>query len=213
MTQLRVVLYSEGSSDRVLLPIIEWIGGQMTPPVAVEAARADLGRIPRLPATTAAKWRLAVEIQPCEILCVHRDANGAGTDARLAELATITAEANLVQPVVPIIPVHETEAWLLLDEPAIRAAAGNPHGRIPLAIPPMFRIESIADPKAMLTDALLNASELSGRRRRDFRASAAAARIPSYLTSFHHLRSLSAFRRFEDELTSVLSVARVLSPL
>jgi hypothetical protein len=38
-------------------------------------------------------------------------------------------------PVVCVVPVRMMEAWLLIDEMAIRRVAGNPNGRIPIELP------------------------------------------------------------------------------
>jgi hypothetical protein len=43
-----------------------------------------------------------------------------------------------------------TEAWLLIDEKAIREAAGNPKGRQPLNLPKPSKTEELSDPKETL---------------------------------------------------------------
>jgi hypothetical protein len=53
-------------------------------------------------------------------------------------------------PVVCVIPVKMTEAWLLIDEKAIREAAGNPKGRQPLNLPKPSKTEELSDPKETL---------------------------------------------------------------
>jgi hypothetical protein len=66
---------------------------------------------------------------------------------------------------VPVIPVRMTEAWLLLDETAIRQVAGNPRGRRDLSLPAPKRVESVPDPKQLLQQCLLTAADCGGRRR------------------------------------------------
>lgn len=61
-----------------------------------------------------------------------------------------------------------TEAWLLLDELAIRSVAGKPGSTVPLNLPSKKQVERVADPKALLRDALLTASCTTGRRRKNF---------------------------------------------
>lgn len=58
-----------------------------------------------------------------------------------------------------------TEAWLILDEQAIRTVAGNPRGRAVLGLPKWHEVESHADPKSLLNECLIKAAEVSGRRR------------------------------------------------
>ncbi|HWE91972.1 MAG TPA: hypothetical protein VG317_21090 [Pseudonocardiaceae bacterium] len=61
-----------------------------------------------------------------------------------------------------------TEAWLLLDESAIREVAGNPRSRIDLCLPKPHEVESRSNPKKILSDILLLAADATGRRRKDF---------------------------------------------
>ena len=57
-----------------------------------------------------------------------------------------------------------TEAWLLFDEAAIRLASGNPNGAVPLDLP--TRPEREPDPRTVLRNRLVVASEFKGRRRK-----------------------------------------------
>ncbi|WP_331716400.1 hypothetical protein [Micromonospora chokoriensis] len=66
---------------------------------------------------------------------------------------------------MPVIPVRMTEAWLLLDETAIRQVAGNPRGRMDLGLPKHHEVESVANPKQILSTCLLKAAGETGRRR------------------------------------------------
>ncbi|WP_208293922.1 hypothetical protein [Ilumatobacter fluminis] len=107
-----------------------------------------------------------------DIVFVHRDAEGEPPESRVDEIESGRIAAGVNCPVVPVVPLRMTEAWLLLDEAAIRRAAGKPNGRRPLNLPTAAEAERIADPKAVLRDVLVDASENSGRRRaavvRDF---------------------------------------------
>ncbi|BCB82630.1 hypothetical protein Pflav_090400 [Phytohabitans flavus] len=76
---------------------------------------------------------------------------------------------NLASALVPVIPVRMTEAWLLLDESAIRRVAGNPRGKTDLGLPKAHQVESIADPKELLDQCLLTAANVTGRRRDSLR--------------------------------------------
>ena len=72
------------------------------------------------------------------MLFVHRDADSsqesssAGPERRYDEVARAVADASYDGAWVGIVPVRMTEAWLLLDESAIRRVAGRPHGDEPL---------------------------------------------------------------------------------
>ncbi|PZG16433.1 hypothetical protein C1I95_17670 [Micromonospora craterilacus] len=98
-------------------------------------------------------------------MVVHRDADNAGQHARRQEIESAMQSLGSVADLLPVIPVRMTEAWLLLDEAAIRHVAGNPRGRTRLNLPRLHEVESRADPKSILRSCLLTASEESGRRR------------------------------------------------
>lgn len=104
-----------------------------------------------------------------DVLIVHRDAERASVAHRLDEIRAATLSAGIDWPTIPVIPVRMTEAWLLLDERAIREVAGRPTGKDPLDLPSLANVESDPDPKARLQRALATASGLSGRRLREFR--------------------------------------------
>lgn len=61
------------------------------------------------------------------------------------------------------------EAWLLLDETAIRKHAGNPNGRQPLGLPKPKHVEQRANPKELLREALIRACT-PGRQQRELRS-------------------------------------------
>ena len=93
---------------------------------------ADFSHMPRQN-DNAARWRIAFEFYPCDVLFVHRDAEAQLPAFRREEVTRALAHTEI--PHVPVIPVRMTEAWLLADENAIRRAAGNPNGDEELNLP------------------------------------------------------------------------------
>jgi len=85
-----------------------------------------------------------------------------------------------------------TEAWLLIDEPAIRRAADDPNGTTRLDFPPLRKLESTPDPKTVLKGCLLDASELRGRRRDQLERglSRRVQRLAALIPDFSPLRRL-----------------------
>ena len=131
------------------------------------------------------------------LLFVHRDAERVDREVRRREIPWNDR-------VVAVIPVRMTEAWLLVDETALRKAAGNPSGRVSLALPPPGRLESLPDPKTLLRELLAEASEATGRRRRRFDQAAARQRLADLIEDFSPLRDSPAFGAFEAELERAL---------
>lgn len=200
MKNIRFTLVADGSSDRLLLPILKWAIEQATVDYAVQGDWANLWGLPVK--TRAERIKEAVYRFPCEILFIHRDAEAEAPTIREEEIRRALAESEVQEPAVCVIPVRMSEAWLLLDEQAIRDAAGNPNGAIRLELP--VDPEAIPDPKSILHDLLVQASELSRRRRRSFSPEKQAFLITQRTTDFRKLRALTAFRTFESELRLVL---------
>ena len=104
-----------------------------------------------------------------------------------------------------------TEAWLLFDEAAIRRAAGNPNGAMPLDLPPLDRLERLPDPKRVLFDAIRTASGRTRRRLKKLNEAESRARLAELLRDFSPLRQLDAFARLEADIQTV--AARVTRPV
>ncbi len=105
---------------------------------------------------------------------------------------------------VPVIPIRMQEAWLLIDESALRRAAGNPNGRIKLEMPRPESLEDIKDPKQVLHRLLLQASGQTGRRRSKFNPHRQAMRIGELIDDYGALKQLSAFRKVETSIQELL---------
>lgn len=201
-TALRYVLIADGPTDRALLPVVDWAIRQRRPRIVIGHREfvARGGRDLRDACVVARKRSVP------GLMLVHRDAEREPAEHRRTEIHDADPSA------VPVIPVRMTEAWLLVDEAAIRRAADNPHGRMPLDLPPVRRLETVPDPKSVLRDALLTASDVTGpRRRRRFERDLPDRidRLASLIVDFRELRQLDAFRTFEEALGSGLDRAGI----
>ncbi len=199
MTQLRYTLVADGSSDRTLIPIINWLFD-----------RADILYQPQFavglpPASDGLKLRVntAVKLFPCDLLFVHRDAEKISFSERVSEIQEQLKDIN--KNFLPIVPVRMTEAWLLSSEAAIRMAAGNPNGTIPLDLPPCREWENKPNPKEILFKALRDASNLQGRRLRGFSEEKARHRVSELTEDFAHLEHLEAFARLRDDVDAFIN--------
>lgn len=205
MNSITFTLVSEGSSDQALIPILRWVLIENLDDFSINANWADFRRLLWKPRTLTGRIQKAIELYPCDVLFVHRDADNASVDDRCQEIeaAVLGLPAELKAPsFIKVVPVRMTEAWLLVNEHAIRSAAGNPHGRTTLDLPHLHEIEGIADPKQVLLEQLRRASELRGRRLKSFNPERERHRITDYMTNFSTLRSLSAFQKLEQDVRS-----------
>jgi hypothetical protein len=218
MKELRYTLVSDGSSDRALLPIISWLLMEQGVLCPIQAEWADLGRLRNPPRTLAAKIERSLDLYPCDILFVHRDAER-GVDwqsyqQRRNEIIDALANINLAQiPPICVVPVRMMEAWLLINEAALRRAVGNPNGETPLNLPSIANLENIPDPKEVLYLLLRVASELSGRRLRRFEERRSAGLVAEYIDDFGQLRALPAFRALEADIEETVTMNNWAAPL
>ena len=162
MSDLTYTLVSDGSSDASLMPILDWLLKVNGIGCAIQGEWADLRRLRAPPAGLSARIRKAVELFPCELLFIHRDAERVPYDLRQDEVqqavTTVVFERMPPPACVCVIPVRMQEAWLLFDENAIRRAAGNPSGKVPLQLPALHGCEDLPDPKRLLHYLLEEAS-------------------------------------------------------
>ena len=209
MQPLRYTLLADGSSDRALLPILTWLLRQSCGAIPIEAEFADLRRLPHPPKKLSERIHWSVELYPCDLLFVHRDAESAPIEEREAEIRKALKESSVEDSVrvVCVVPVRMQEAWLLIDEAALRRAAGNPNGTQPLAMPDVQRLEELSDPKQLIRDLLRQASELQGRRLERFNWRSSAHRVAEMIGDFSILYRLAAFQRLSAAVEKVATAA------
>lgn len=161
---IRVLFLREGTSDNGIVGHIEIIAGRVGKAVAISNPPFDEQDVP-VGNAVADKLRAAIKLGGAyDLIVVHRDADNASVGARTTEISDAVNGASPGSRFVPVIPVRMTETWLLTNEHEIRRVAGKPNGRAPLNLPPVRRLEAVANPKQMLRRALATASEATGRR-------------------------------------------------
>lgn len=209
MKELRYTLLADGSSDRALFPILTWLLQEHGVVLPIQATWADLRRLPKPPKTLLERIQWSLDLYPCDLLFVHRDAETAPMANRITEIHNALERLGSTIPwnrelTICVVPVRMQEAWLLLDELAIRKAAGNPRGHSPLALPRVKELEQLPDPKNVLHNLLRQASELHGRRLKDFRVASLVQRVAEFISDYTPLRALSAFATLEKEIERVV---------
>ena len=160
----RGLFVAEGSSDAPIAAIVE--GLFLRHECTVSLTSPDFAALKVAKDVRSRLTAGANLIQlPLEVVVVHRDADRAGHQARLDEIESAVPPSLNGVRCVPVVPVRMTEAWLLLNEEAIRMVAGNPRGRNDLSLPKPVDVENLPDPKATLAAVLLEAANVTGRRR------------------------------------------------
>jgi|WetSurMetagenome_2_1015567.scaffolds.fasta_scaffold08743_7 hypothetical protein len=206
MDEIRYTLISDGPSDRALIPILTRILREKGGVARVQSEWADLARLPSPPKGLRDRILVAIELFPCDLLFVHRDAERQEPERRYEEIHSAIRDAALQgfrTPAVCVIPVQMTEAWLLFDEVALRHAAGNPNGTNPLNLPELSKIEQVTNPKEILFQVLREASGLTARRLKKFNLAGARIRITELIADFSPLRALRAFQALEKKISGL----------
>jgi hypothetical protein len=195
-------LLADGSSDQVLMPILDWLLARHGVS-RLQGRWADLRGLRTSPSGLPARISAAHRLYPCDLLFIHRDAEGAPFETRRLEILNAISEIPAPGlPILCIVPVRMQEAWLLIDELAIRRAAGNPNGRQHLRMPRPNRLESLPDPKEILHEILREASGLSPRRK--FPPETNSRRIPEFIEDFSPLLRLGAFKSLDGDVQKIV---------
>lgn len=203
---LNYLLVSEGSDDRMLHKPIEWLldqhcgvpyAGQWANPAALSDNSRKL----------EVRLRQVMHYFPCDLAFVHRDTDTFSYDVRAAEIMAAAVSSGYPTPIVCAIPVRMTEAWFLFDELAIRKAAGNPRSSEQLNLPSFAEVQRRADPKEILTEKLILASGLSGRKLKNFNIQLGEKKslVSVYIDDYSPLRVQQSFAQLENDLILVLA--------
>jgi hypothetical protein len=208
MNELQYTLVSDGPSDSMLLPVLDWLLVRLSKH-AFKGHWAELRTLRQPPKELRDRVQAALEIFPCDLLFVHRDAERDPYASRVAEIELLLGRCRLPSWVA-VVPVRMQEAWFLFDEHALREAAGNPNGRMSLALPQLNRTESEPDPKRLLEMLLRNATGLHGRRLEKLRLAPMRRRVAGVIGDFSPLLALPAFAALERDIRNVLTTRQWL---
>lgn len=198
----RGLFLADGPSDEPLSDHLETLCAAHGHEVRITAP--DLRRLPeRIGLKVESRLRYILgQDATYDIVFVHRDAEGQDAAVRRQEIADAVAAVQCMIPAVPVVPVRMTEAWLLLDEQAIREVAGRPGGTVDLDLPRASTVESIPDPKQRLREALVAASQLHGRRLEAFKQRFSDHRR-QLLERLDHSGPITALSAWQDLLSAV----------
>jgi len=197
MKRVTATLVTDGSSDKLLAPLIELLFSVHTE-LAYQVRCAE--GLPPLSDGLTARIDSALALFPCDFLFVHRDAEGVDAMTRQQEIEINWRNSQQSAVLICVVPVRMTEAWLVVNEKPIREAVGNPNGIEPLGLPAAKNIESLPDPKFILFDALKAASGLNASRKRRFNPHPYRHRVSELTDDLEPLRKLSSFRHLEAQV-------------
>lgn len=218
MHYLSLALFAEGPTDhRFLCPLLQRLCldlcltrcrtpvevGEVLELHSPPALRPREIRISEAAKQSANAWR---------ILFVHTDGESNPTTVRAERidpaLQRLRTELPENRSGVGIVPVRETEAWLMADGNALRQAFGTSLSdeRLGVTKPPR-RVEQLTDPKLAFASAFAATSPNSTRKRL---GATAFLNVLGECISLAILRQIPAFQTLEAELTDVLARQGIL---
>lgn len=166
--KVRFALIAEGGSEEPLVRTLAELCRRLGSEDVRGQFANDLLALYRVGKTLTSQVEAVAHHQPeVNLIFVHRDADSpddAPVRQHIAACVTVLAAPH----VVAIVPIQETEAWLLVNPDEIRRIAGNPNGRAPLGLPKLSQIEAQSSPKELLRQALIRAAK-PGRQQRAIR--------------------------------------------
>jgi len=112
------------------MPVINWTLRKNGFTGSISEQWADFRRIRKHPRSLRQKVERALELYPCDVIFIHRDAERSSIQERTSEIDDEIRGIENVPRVITVVPVRMVEAWLLHDEYAIRAAAGKPERHV-----------------------------------------------------------------------------------
>lgn len=143
-----------------------------------------------------------------DLIFLHTDGGGDPGRAMQERVTPIFEQLRHIESMrcIGIVPVHETEAWVLVDGDALRTVFGTTRSNMELGLPrSALDVEALADPKAVLRQTH---DRVTGARRR-------RRQMPLGLLGEHvaldRLRRLGAFRAFENELAAALRTSGLIT--
>ena len=148
MKRTKYALISDGSSDRCLIPIIDFLLDAHFPNMVFEGEWANLAFLREPARTLHEKIQKTVEFYEPDWVFVHRDAEREENplQKRLNEIETAIAKSNVSNSYrfIKVIPIRMIESWLLIDKNAIRKAANNPNGIVEIELPNLSKLAAIS---------------------------------------------------------------------
>ena len=212
--QVIIAFCGEGATDHEALPSLL---RRMVESILIEQGNAGLD-VPDLlhyqrpgGADVREQYQyLARQASGAHLICVHHDAGNGRWQQRREQnfdpgVASVDFGDNDTHPIfIPVIPVREMEAWLLVDRQAIESVVGDIPSTEELQDSTTW-IEGIRDPKALL-GAIIDAQP---RRRPD---DGALRRGLAEELSLHRLFTLPAVKQLRDDLESGLVSFGFITP-
>ncbi len=220
MKNVAVALYAEGPTDQLFLPeVIRRTAKQnlnQSGQQYIDVKPVDLISFSKIGMKQdECILQAALRAASYNILIVHADADHRTADRALKErfypgyLLVQQAKEDVCRCVLPVVPIQMTEAWMLADPEALRAALGTSRKAQVLGLPFKAKlVEADSDPKQTLKMIVSKANTHRSRQRQ--------VEIDSLYTllgrkvDLSRLRDVPAYQRFEHDLVNAFRTINLI---
>jgi Domain of unknown function (DUF4276) len=218
--QIFVGLLAEGSTDhRFLSSIIQRTFHELAFSGKTTMEISEVRIIPKIQSTSFVDQVCDAAIKGHEeygltVLCIHADADGATSqntfdnkiDPALKALGLL--QQAHIEHLIPIVPIQMSEAWMLADLLLLLEQIGT--NLSPNDLKLNRNPESYHDPKAAISEAIIQARSGMTRRRRSELRISDLYDIMGQTIGIDALRKLPSFLRFEAEVTAFFQAQNLL---
>lgn len=209
---LTVGFSGEGGSDHLFLPGVI----QRTFETVAFDCESDIDVYPLIHLQsphlgTAIENYTNLAIEACnrglQVLCIHTDADDDSDEDALRHRINpafnqiMKMQGGVCKVLVPIIPVHMIEAWMLADKELLKREIGTNLSDQDLGI--ARNPEKIADPKQVVIDAIRIAQQELPPKRRQLKIEALYQPL-GQTVSLEALRRIDSYKKFELAVKSAL---------
>lgn len=124
--RITCVVVGEGSTEVYIQSVARALVTRYNPNVSLEFKPGEGIHFSNPPGSLAAKVQNAVDLYAPNLILVHRDSDSNNKQQILARFAEVEdACSGIFSASVPVVPVKETEAWMLADKSAILEVVGR----------------------------------------------------------------------------------------
>jgi hypothetical protein len=164
-------------------------------------------------------YNAAIQARYCTTLIIHFDSGNIDASTAFKNKikpglnAVRTSTEEVCKNVTVLIPITETEAWMLVDKELLKQEMNTELSNNDLGLSyKLSRIENIADPKQKLKDAIQKHHENLPAKRRKYSVTISELYEPiSQKIKLEKLEMLSAYLTFKSNLISALQNENILN--
>ncbi len=207
--RITCVVVGEGSTEVYIQSVARALVTRYNPNVSLEFKPGEGIHFSNPPGSLAAKIQSAVDLYSPNLILVHRDSDSNDAQQISARFSEIEdACSGISGAKVPVVPVKETEAWMLADKGAILEVVGLEC--LPMAANREYpKWPETVQAKERLHEVFRQCRLASGWKPSRINTNADHRQIRAIVRDLARLESLPSFRVFKEKMQNALNTLTV----